>query len=100
MASDVPTMQPTITPKPSSRARSRRTSAAVSPPDASWSAELGEFVLPYDAVATADDPDAYLMSFLESTHAAAADLAGWDRAELECDAPHGPDWWQTRPHRR
>ena len=56
--------------------------AAVSPPDASWSAELGEFVLPYDAVATADDPDAYLMSFLESTHAAAADLAGWDRAEL------------------
>ncbi len=74
--------------------------AAVSPSDASWSAELGEFVLPYDAVATADEPDAYLMSFLESTHAAAADLAAWDRAELECDAPHGPDWWQTRPHRR
>ncbi len=74
--------------------------AVVNPPEAFWLAELGEFALPYDAVATADDPDAYLMSFLESTHAAAADLAGWDRAQLECNFPNGPDWWQTRPSRR
>ena len=74
--------------------------AVVSPPEAFWLADLGEFALPYDVVATADDPDAYLMSFLESTHAAAADLARWDRAQLECDDPHGPDWWQTRPSRR
>ena len=74
--------------------------AVVNPPEAFRLAELGEFALPYDAVATADDPDAYLMSFLESTHAAAADLAGRDRAQLECNFPHGPDWWQTRPSRR
>ena len=35
---------------------------SVSPAEAFWLAELGEFALPYDAVATADDPDAYLMS--------------------------------------
>ena len=30
------------------------------------------------------DPDAALMDFLQSTYAAAADLAQWDRAALEC----------------
>jgi hypothetical protein len=40
-----------------------------------------------------------LTAFLESTHAAGADLAGWDRANLECADPHGPDWWANRPHR-
>jgi len=28
----------------------------------------------------------------------AADLAGWERSDLECDNPRGPDWWATRPH--
>ena len=28
---------------------------------------------------------------------AAADLAGWDREQLECAHPMGPDWWVTRP---
>jgi Family of unknown function (DUF5996) len=45
---------------------------------------LGEFLLPYDAVRTAPDPDAALLSFLESTYEAAANLAHWDRAALEC----------------
>ena len=72
--------------------------AAVSPDDAFWLDELGEFALTYDAVRTAPDPDDTLMSFLESTHAAAADLAGWDRRALECDEPHGPEWWRGRPH--
>jgi hypothetical protein len=70
----------------------------VEPPAATWVDELGEFVLPYDAVREADDPDATLLAFLERTHAAAADLAGWDRSALECRSPHGPDWWRTRPH--
>jgi hypothetical protein len=74
--------------------------ATVEPADAFWHDELGEFVLPYTAVAAAADPDAVLLAFLESTHAAAASLAGWDRAQLECDDPHGPDWWNTRPSRR
>jgi hypothetical protein len=61
--------------------------AAVQPDAATWSDELGEFVLPYAAVREAADPDAALMAFLQSTYAAAADLAGWDRALLECDLP-------------
>ncbi len=42
--------------------------------------DLGECVLPYERVAEAADPDATLTAFLRSTYAAAADLAGWDRA--------------------
>ena len=56
----------------------------VKPDAAFFSKELGEFILPYDAVRTARDPDATLMEFLQSTYAAAADLAKWDRAALEC----------------
>ena len=41
------------------------------------------------AVRAADDPDAALLAFLDSTYAAAADLGGWDRAALEC-APGAP----------
>ena len=57
--------------------------AAVTPEAAFFSESLGEFVLPYDAVRTAEDPDAVLLSFLQSTYEAAADLAGWDRKMLE-----------------
>jgi len=72
--------------------------STVAPAGAFWLAELGEFALPYEAIATSDHPDSDLLAFFESTHAAAADLAGWDRDELECDTPHGPDWWRNRPH--
>jgi hypothetical protein len=58
--------------------------ARVKPDTAFLSKELGEFILPYDAVRNARDPDATLMEFLQSTYAAAADLAKWDRAALEC----------------
>ncbi len=70
--------------------------ATVSPAAAFWLDELGEFALPYEAVRTADDPDGDLLAFLESTHRAAADLAGWDRTALEHDHPHGPHWWRNR----
>jgi hypothetical protein len=60
--------------------------AAVIPPPGRWDAGLGEFLLPYEAVRAADDPDAVLTAFLEATYAAAADLGGWDRAALECEA--------------
>jgi uncharacterized protein DUF5996 len=46
--------------------------------------KLGEFILPYEAVRTAADPDALLLDFLLTTYAAAADAGGWDRAALEC----------------
>jgi hypothetical protein len=58
--------------------------ARVFPGEAYYSSELGEFVLPYDAVRRARDPEATLMSFLQSTYNAAADLGAWDRPGLEC----------------
>jgi len=57
--------------------------AAVRPAAASYHPVLREFILPYDAVRTADDPDAVLGEFLQSTYEAAAELAGWDRGALE-----------------
>jgi len=59
-------------------------SAHVRPAQAFFSKELGEFILPYDAVRTAANPRATLMDFLQSTYDAAADLGKWDRAALEC----------------
>jgi hypothetical protein len=56
----------------------------VHPAQAFYSQELGEFILPYDAVRTARDPRRTLMDFLQSTYAAAADLGHWDRVALEC----------------
>jgi hypothetical protein len=58
--------------------------ARVRPAQAFFSKELGEFLLPYDAVRTAPDPEAALTEFLQSTYEAAADAAKWDRASLEC----------------
>jgi hypothetical protein len=58
--------------------------AAVRPAEAFWSKQLSEFVLPYDAVRTARDPNAALLDFLQSTYQAAASLSKWDRAALEC----------------
>ena len=72
-------------------------SAQVEPAEASWLESMGEFVLPYDVVAGAEEPDEVLLSFFDTTHAAAAELAGWDRVGLECAHPSGPDWWVTRP---
>ena len=63
--------------------------AKVKPAQAFFSKELGEFLLPYDAVRTARDPDAALMEFLQSTYDAAADLAKWDRKALECGIGRG-----------
>jgi hypothetical protein len=45
---------------------------------------LGEFILPYDTVRNAADPEHTLLDFLSSTYAAAADSAKWDREGLEC----------------
>ena len=50
---------------------------------ARWDDALGEFVLPYELVRTAPDPDAVLLEFLQSTYEAAATTASWDRAALE-----------------
>ncbi len=54
------------------------------PAPARFEPALGEFILPYDALQAAADPDALLLDFLQETYAAAADSAGWDRAALDC----------------
>ena len=59
-------------------------------PDAAFFSEaLGEFILPYDAVRTAADPDQALLNFLQSSYEAAANAGKWDREALEC-APGEP----------
>ncbi len=50
----------------------------VAPDAAHYDVDLGEFVLPYESVRTAPDPDAYLLEFLSSTFDAARSLAAWE----------------------
>ena len=57
--------------------------SAVRPAAAFYHRELGEFILPYEAVRTAPNPDAALRAFVDSTYAEAATRARWDRAALE-----------------
>jgi hypothetical protein len=57
--------------------------APVAPAGASYEAAMGEFILPYETLRSAADPERALMAFLQSTYEAAANLASWDRAALE-----------------
>jgi hypothetical protein len=57
--------------------------AAVRPDGAFYHAELGEFILPYEAVRTATSPESAIAAFVDSTYEQAATLARWDRATLE-----------------
>ncbi len=57
--------------------------ASVGPKDAYYDAQLGEFVLKYDAVRTASSPTAALLEFCQSTYDAGAKLGNWDRKSLE-----------------
>jgi hypothetical protein len=58
--------------------------APVRPSAAFYSAELREFLLPYDAVRESERPDDVLLDFLQTTYEAAATLGRWDRDSLEC----------------
>ena len=68
--------------------------ATIRPESAGWVAARGEFILPYDAMRTAADPAATLLTFLQSTYDVAADLGAWDRPLLEerprCDCVRLP----------
>ncbi|TGE13835.1 DUF5996 family protein [Hymenobacter elongatus] len=57
--------------------------APVCPAEAAFSPALGEYVLPYEVVRTAENPRQKVLEFLQSTYEAAADLAHWDRQNLE-----------------
>jgi hypothetical protein len=64
----------------------------VKPAEAFFNKDLGEFILPYDAVRQAESPDKMLLEFFQTTYEAAADLAKWDRQALErdCDPRRNP----------
>ena len=57
--------------------------ATIQPPQAFWDRTLGEFILPYEDLRTSASPEDTLLSFLQTTYDAAADLAHWDRKALE-----------------
>jgi len=59
----------------------------VQPSEAYYSQVMREFFLPYEAVRTAEHPDDVLLSFLQSTYEAAAELGEWDREALERASP-------------
>jgi len=73
-------------------------SSAVTPETAAYDPILREFLLPYDDVRLAADPDAALLSFLQSTYVAAAEAGRWDREALECQ-PGRPGVPRTLPRR-
>ncbi|TDB99097.1 DUF5996 family protein [Actinomadura sp. 7K534] len=68
----------------------------VGPEAAYYSTANGQFLLPYEAVRTAEDPDRALLEFLHSTYEAAAERGNWDRASLEDDPARWQD--QQRQH--
>lgn len=55
----------------------------VHPSTAHWDSQLGEFILKYDDVRTAESPDQAILDFCQSTYEAGAKLAQWDRDALE-----------------
>jgi Family of unknown function (DUF5996) len=60
--------------------------AQVEPATAYYHRDLGEFILPYEAVRTGPDPGAAIRAFIDSTYDRAATLGGWDRASLDRSA--------------
>ncbi len=75
---DGPAFYSYTAPEPAGLARQQ-----VRPESAFYHPELKEFVLMYDRVRLAQDPEQVLLQFLESTYVAGATLAGWERTELE-----------------
>ncbi|MFZ0746551.1 MAG: DUF5996 family protein [Terracidiphilus sp.] len=63
----------------------------ILPTAASFNSAMGEFVLPYEAMRQSPDPDVTLLQFLQSTYAAAANCARWDRDALETAPGTGGD---------
>jgi hypothetical protein len=63
------------------------TEAKIQPDAAVYEPKLREFILPYDAVRTAENPDKALVEFAQSAYDAASKLGKWDRAALEEKKP-------------
>ena len=61
--------------------------AKIRPDAAFYEAKLREFILPYDAVRSAEKPDEVLLEFAQSAYDAASKLGKWDRDALEEKKP-------------
>jgi hypothetical protein len=61
--------------------------ARIEPAAAHYVAAMGEFLLPYAEVRQASNPERAILDFFQSAYAASADLAGWDRTQLEGNVP-------------
>jgi hypothetical protein len=57
--------------------------AKIQPEAAHYDAKLHEFVLPYDTVRTAENPDQVLLEFAQSAYDDASTLGKWDREALQ-----------------
>jgi Family of unknown function (DUF5996) len=62
--------------------------SAVQPAKAFYSPEKSEFFLMYDDVRLSNSPDQALLDFCQTTYQAGANLAHWNRAELDRPAAH------------
>ena len=74
--------------------------AGIEPAEAYWHTDLGEFVLPYAAVRSADDPEAVLLRFLESAYRAVATRGDWDCAALDIPLGRFGEPYDLAAHRR
>lgn len=73
--------------------------ATIQPDDAAWNPAAGEFLLPYDDVRAADEPQEAIIAFLRSTYAAAASLMRWDESLTDVKPPSAGAQLRTRPAR-
>jgi hypothetical protein len=60
----------------------------VAPPGAHYDTTVREFLLPYETLCAATNPDEMLLGFFQSTYGAAADLGRWDRTALDRVVPN------------
>ena len=68
-----------VAPEPKGFSSSRE----ILPKEAFYNEPTRGYILKYDDVRKADDPDKMLLSFFETTYEVGASLAGWDRRSLE-----------------
>ena len=61
--------------------------APIDPDGAAWIEQMGEWVLPYEYVRGAGDPEATLRRFLDSAYSLAGSLGGWDLERFEYVRP-------------
>ncbi len=61
--------------------------SVISPAEASFNSQMGEFILDYDDIRKAEDPEATILDFLNSTYEESAKLMGWDISKLKTKIP-------------